>query len=137
VINGDGGQTRDFVTVEATPPPTILALNRAAATAATNLATATGTRGTPTAGPCRPPPASTVPPGTAPPRPAGRRGSCLDPAAAGSTVPPVHGPARPGEQRRSCLDPALAGRRLGWRPSVTLRDGLAATYEFFKKETTR
>ena len=53
---------------------------------------------------------------------------------AGFDGPPGHGPARPGEQRRSCLDPARAARELGWRPSVSLDDGLARTFEFFKKE---
>ena len=52
-------------------------------------------------------------------------------------TPPEHAPARPGEQRRSCLDPSRAGRALGWRPGVSLRAGLAATYDFFKKETNR
>ena len=56
-------------------------------------------------------------------------------AAAASPTLPEHAPARPGEQRRSCLDPSRAGRVLGWRPGVPLRNGLAATYDFFKKET--
>jgi len=111
VINGDGGQTRDFVHVEDIARANVLALERADITGAINLGTGIETSVTTIAETLQ--------------------------AAAGSTVRPVHGPARPGEQRRSCLDPALAERRLGWRPSVTLRDGLAATYEFFKKETTR
>ena len=111
VINGDGGQTRDFVHVEDIARANVLALERADVTGAINLGTGIETSVTTIAETLQ--------------------------AAAGSTVRPVHGPARPGEQRRSCLDPALAERRLGWRPSVTLRDGLAATYEFFKKETTR
>jgi UDP-glucose 4-epimerase len=49
----------------------------------------------------------------------------------------VHGAARPGEQRRSCLDPSRAGRALSWRPGISLRDGLGATYDFFKKEINR
>src|SRR5262249_54742251 len=111
VINGDGGQTRGFVPLEDIAPPNVLAPERTGVTGALNLRTRIETPRTP------------IPQ--------------TSPAPAGTTGPPVHGPARPGEQRRSCLDPALAGRRLGWRPRVLLRDGLAATYEFFRKETTR
>jgi UDP-glucose 4-epimerase len=34
---------------------------------------------------------------------------------------------RPGEVRRSCLNPALAADTLGWRPAITLQDGLQRT----------
>jgi UDP-glucose 4-epimerase len=111
VINGDGQQTRDFVHVEDVARANVLALERADVTGAFNIGTGIETSVTTIAETLR--------------------------AVAGSPVPPAHAPARPGEQRRSCLDPALAGRRLGWRPRVALRDGLTATYEFFKKETTR
>jgi len=56
---------------------------------------------------------------------------------AGFDGTPIHGPARPGEQRRSCLDPARAAHDLGWRPSVSLDEGLARTFEFFKREAGR
>jgi UDP-glucose 4-epimerase len=46
--------------------------------------------------------------------------------------PPEHAPARLGEQRRSCIDPAAAARALGWRPEVSLADGLARTLEWFR-----
>ncbi|HEY9479302.1 MAG TPA: GDP-mannose 4,6-dehydratase [Gemmatimonadaceae bacterium] len=42
-----------------------------------------------------------------------------------------HAPARPGEQRRSAVDPGKAARVLGWKPQVTLDDGLRQTYEWF------
>jgi UDP-glucose 4-epimerase len=42
-----------------------------------------------------------------------------------------HAPARPGEQRRSAVDPAKSARVLGWKPQVTLDDGLRQTYEWF------
>jgi UDP-glucose 4-epimerase len=52
--------------------------------------------------------------------------------AAGSPAPVVHGPAKPGEQRRSCVDPSAAARAIGWRPTVTLEDGTARTLEWFR-----
>ena len=53
--------------------------------------------------------------------------------AAGADAAPVHAPGRPGEQRRSCLDPSRAARELGWRPTVSLDEGLARTYASFKE----
>jgi UDP-glucose 4-epimerase len=44
----------------------------------------------------------------------------------------VHGPAKPGEQLRSCLDASRAERVLGWRPEVSLEEGLGRTVEFFR-----
>lgn len=42
-----------------------------------------------------------------------------------------HAPARPGEQRRSAVDPGKAARTLGWKPQMTIDDGLRRTYEWF------
>ncbi len=50
----------------------------------------------------------------------------------GFSAPEHHGPEKPGEQRRSVIDNSLAARTLGWRPSVTLADGLRETVEFFR-----
>jgi len=50
----------------------------------------------------------------------------------GSTAPEQHGPAKPGEQRRSVIDNSLAQRVLGWRPEVSLQDGLRETLAFFR-----
>lgn len=110
-INGDGGQTRDFVHVEDVARANVLALERGEVTGPLNIATGVETSVTEIAEALR--------------------------AAAGTGAPPVHGPARPGEQRRSCLDPARAARALGWRPGIPLDVGLAATYDFFKKESNR
>ncbi len=55
--------------------------------------------------------------------------------AAGAKAAPVHGPAKPGEQSRSCVDPSAARAALGWKPEVTLDDGLARTLAFFRGRT--
>jgi UDP-glucose 4-epimerase len=52
--------------------------------------------------------------------------------AAGVPAPPLHGPGKPGEQRRSCIDPSAAARALGWRPEVTLEEGLSRTLAWFR-----
>lgn len=52
--------------------------------------------------------------------------------ATGSGHAPLFAEARPGEQRRSCIDPAKAGRVLGWKPEVTLEEGIARTAAFFR-----
>ncbi len=44
---------------------------------------------------------------------------------------PVHGPARAGDLRSNLVDATLAGRVLGWRPNVSLADGIAKTAEWF------
>jgi UDP-glucose 4-epimerase len=44
-----------------------------------------------------------------------------------------HGPAKPGEQRRSALDAGLAQRVLGWRPTVDVRAGLERTLAWFRQ----
>ncbi len=44
----------------------------------------------------------------------------------------VHGEAKPGEQQRSVLDVAKAKAVLGWEPTVSLEDGLAATVAWFR-----
>ncbi len=44
---------------------------------------------------------------------------------------PEHGPARAGDLRSNMVDPALAARVLGWRPEVSLADGLARTAAWF------
>jgi UDP-glucose 4-epimerase len=57
--------------------------------------------------------------------------------AAGSKTAPKHGPPRAGEQRRSVISAARAARELAWTPQVTLGDGLARTYSFFKEKFVR
>lgn len=43
-----------------------------------------------------------------------------------------HGDPRDGELQRSCLDNSLAEAVLGWKPEVTLSDGLAQAVDFFR-----
>ncbi|HEV8044259.1 MAG TPA: SDR family oxidoreductase [Rubrobacter sp.] len=49
----------------------------------------------------------------------------------GKDLPPAHGPGKPGEQLRSCVDHSKAARLLGWRPEVSLAEGLGETLRFF------
>ena len=50
---------------------------------------------------------------------------------AGVSTPIEHAPERPGEQRTSYLDITKIGAALGWRPQVTLEEGLRKSYEWF------
>ena len=48
------------------------------------------------------------------------------------TLPePLHGPARAGDLRSNLVDAALADEVLGWKPSVSLDEGLRKTAEWF------
>ena len=47
---------------------------------------------------------------------------------AGSGAEPTFAEARLGDIRRSVLDVSLAARELGWRPTVSLSDGLRQTW---------
>jgi UDP-glucose 4-epimerase len=108
-VFGDGRQTRDYVYVA----------DVAAAILAADEAIAAGRV-----------PAGPLNVGT------GRETSVLDliealGAVAGVEPEVEHQPRRDGEVERVAIDPAAAERELGWRPSTSLRDGLAATYESF------
>jgi UDP-glucose 4-epimerase len=45
-----------------------------------------------------------------------------------------HGPAKAGEQQRSVCSYKHAEKILGWKPEVSLSDGLGETVEFFKRK---
>ena len=51
--------------------------------------------------------------------------------AAERDVPVEYAPKRPGEQQESYVDASKAARLLGWRPTVSLDDGLARSYAAF------
>ena len=53
----------------------------------------------------------------------------------GSSAAEQHGPAKAGEQSRSVIDNALAARVLGWRPEVSLEDGLRRTVDYFRQRS--
>ena len=104
-VNGDGKQTRDYVYVGDVARMSLLALERDA-TGPVNIGT-------------------------------GRETDVNELAAtllevSGSRSEVQHGPAKGGEQRRSVVDIRRAAEVFGWRPEVSLRDGLARTVEFFR-----
>jgi UDP-glucose 4-epimerase len=108
VINGDGGQTRDFVYVGDVADAVARAVARADVVGALNVATGVET---------------TV-----------NDLYARLARAAGSGRAAEHGPPRPGEQRRSVLDPRRAAGALGWVPATSLDEGLRRTFEAARRE---
>lgn len=104
IINGDGGQTRDYVYVDDVVQVNLLALK--VKTGAYNIGTGVETSVNQIAEKII--------------------------TAAGARVKVKHGPSRPGEQRRSSLDWGLAKKVMGWRPEVALNDGIKRTVEWFR-----
>ena len=51
----------------------------------------------------------------------------------GSPHQATHGPAKAGEQRRSVIANRRASEVLGWRPEVSLEEGLRRTVAFFRE----
>lgn len=49
---------------------------------------------------------------------------------------PLHGPPRAGDLRSSVVDATRAGKILGWRPSVTLAEGIRKTVAWFAERRT-
>ncbi|MBT5469234.1 MAG: NAD-dependent epimerase/dehydratase family protein [Nitrospina sp.] len=46
-----------------------------------------------------------------------------------------HSPARKGEQRRSAIDSSKLLKNFGWKPGVSLEEGLVETFNYFKNKT--
>jgi UDP-glucose 4-epimerase len=53
--------------------------------------------------------------------------------AVGAPDDPEFHPPRLGDLKRSCLDIGLAASVLGWRPQVSLDEGVARTVEYFRR----
>lgn len=109
VIYGDGKQTRDFVFVKDVVDANMKALAKGRSGSVYNIAT-------------------------------GKETSVLDIFTALKNAYPFpaqkkRGPAVKGEQRRSCLSAAKAKKELGWRPAVSLDDGIKITAEWFGLRT--
>ena len=47
-----------------------------------------------------------------------------------------YNPARNGEQRRSSIDSRKLLKRFGWKPCVSLEEGLVETFDYFKNKTS-
>jgi len=58
-------------------------------------------------------------------------------AVARPAVSAYHEPARSGDVQRSVLNPARAARQLGWRPAVSVEEGLARTWSWFIEHAGR
>ena len=48
-----------------------------------------------------------------------------------------HGPPRPGDLRASALDSSLIERTLGWKPEISLEEGIALTVDWFQAAQER
>lgn len=106
VVYGDGNQTRDFVYVD----DVVDAFMRAAGAASVAL----GNVGTGTE--------TSV-----------NQLHSLMSDLVGNARPALPAPARVGELARSALDPSYLGRALGWKPSVSLEEGLRRTLDWFRQ----
>lgn len=107
IINGDGGQTRDFVYVGDVVRANVAALSRGGGLGI-NIGTGVETD------------VNTV--------------FRMLKELAGSRQEEIHGPPMAGEQRRSVLENRMAFEELGWYPDISLEDGLAATLAFFREK---
>ena len=104
-INGTGEQTRDYVYVDDVARANVLALENDLTPGPYNIGTGIETS-------------------------VNRLYELLQ-GISGKDLPPEYGPGKPGEQLRSCVDPSHAGRVFGWRPEVSLADGLREKLRFF------
>lgn len=105
VINGDGLQTRDYVYVKDIAEANVLAL-KAKRTSVYNIGTSIETS----------------------------VNHIYDKINefAGTNFSKEHGQAKIGEQRRSVLSYEKINKELGWKPKVSIDEGLKLTFEYFK-----
>ncbi len=109
MVNGDGGQTRDYVYVGDVVRASLLAARLTLDQSFPILNIGTGLQ-------------------TSVNELARRLGEL-----SGTRPPIAHAPARSGEQRRSALDSARATRVLGWEPVTDVGAGLAQTLAWFRE----
>jgi UDP-glucose 4-epimerase len=105
IINGNGRQTRDFVSVDDVVESNLAALNKTAR-GSYNVGTGVET----TINDLFRMLAKLISP----------------------TVREVHGPAKKGEQMRIALDASRIHREFDWEPKITLEEGLARTVQFYR-----
>lgn len=51
----------------------------------------------------------------------------------GNKIEHKNEPARPGEVLRNALDPSRAGKKINWRPTTSLSQGIGDTYHYFNQ----
>ncbi|MFH1403326.1 MAG: SDR family oxidoreductase [Candidatus Altiarchaeota archaeon] len=108
VINGDGGQTRDFVHVKDVARANLLALRAKTGERVFNIGSGVETS------------VNEI---------TKHLMECT-----GAKVKPKHGPEVKGEVRRIYLNVGLAGSELKWAPVIGLEDGLKETVEWTRNE---
>jgi UDP-glucose 4-epimerase len=106
IIFGDGSQVRDFVYVSDVVDALVDAVGHGGGPY--NIGTGDGTSV------------------------AGLHAACAE--VAGVPDAPTHAEARLGDVHRSVLDASLAAHEMGWRPRVTLDEGLALTWAWQREE---
>jgi UDP-glucose 4-epimerase len=109
IINGSGDQQRDFVHVSDVAKANVLALDRGD-NEILNIGSGVGT--------------------------SVNRIYSLLAELTGFGKEAIHGPAKKGEVQRIFLNSERARSILGWRPEVSLREGLALTVDFFRSESS-
>lgn len=109
IINGDGEQTRDFVYVQDIVQANTIALNPQCS-GLFNVGTGKETS-------------------------VNFLTRCLIKASVIATSI-EHGPAKKGEQKRSSIDSGKLLKGFGWKPSVSLEEGLLETFNYFKNKKT-
>lgn len=108
VINGDGKQTRDYVYVGDVVQANVLALIKGGGSQVFNVGTGVETDVNTLFHHLK--------------------------KATGSQAEECRGPAKKGEQLRSVLNAGKIHAALGWKPAITLEEGLQRTVEYFRSK---